>query len=346
MDGPDIDYTSDNDIIAHWHGFIDHESGINMYRVGLAERCLYADEVTKNHSHVIAFSEVLHSEKSVIFHTNRTGKLFVTVVAFNNAMEPSKPVCSDGVTRDDTPPSVVNITLQNSKWSESIVCANNIAWLMHSSIKTVKLHQSFNCQQRCSAAPNVYAMFSLIPTMHTPDSDEAVSDFMCSNLPDYNPERVIYLPNDHINLRWDVSESGSQIQDYFIGFGDNPQGNPNIVGYHSTNRKPYYRQKHEGIGGNLIFYIFIKAVNRARLEKKFIFGPVLIDETAPLYKEIPHVQIIDKHIVLGWENDTFFDLEQTTQIDQIFFQIGNYLYLPSNTHLFPKKVAILLPTLN
>ena len=319
--------------MAHWHGFIDHESGVKLYRVGLAERCLDEDELSRNASIIISFSEVLFSETSVVFHTNRTGKMFVTVVAFNNAMEPSLPACSDGITRDNKPPNVANIVLQNSKWSESIICVNNTAWLMHSVIARIELIQSSNCQKRCSNFSYDSSIFSAIPVLNMSDSDEAVSDFMCETLQDYTPDTIIFLPTDQIYLHWDVTESVSQIHDYSIGFGDDPLGRPNIVAYQSTDRKSYYRRKHEGLGENTIFYIFIKVVNRASMEKVTIFGPVLIDESPPLYKEIPSVYIENNFAVVGWENDTFYDMEQTAQINEVYFQIGICFLILANTFI-------------
>ncbi|XP_052788796.1 uncharacterized protein LOC128223559 [Mya arenaria] len=44
-DNYDIDYTSDVSILVHWHGFIDHESGIKLFRVGLSDRCLSTQDL-------------------------------------------------------------------------------------------------------------------------------------------------------------------------------------------------------------------------------------------------------------------------------------------------------------
>ncbi|XP_053399196.1 uncharacterized protein LOC128556970 [Mercenaria mercenaria] len=41
----DIDYTSGDTFLIHWHGFIDHESEIKTYRIGLAARCLGQTEL-------------------------------------------------------------------------------------------------------------------------------------------------------------------------------------------------------------------------------------------------------------------------------------------------------------
>ena len=41
VDSSDIDYTSNDDVTIHWHEFIDHESGIKLYRVALGRECMY-----------------------------------------------------------------------------------------------------------------------------------------------------------------------------------------------------------------------------------------------------------------------------------------------------------------
>lgn len=42
-----------------------------------------------------------------------SGKYFITVVAFNNAMDPSMAVCSDGVTYSITSPEISHVSVNN-----------------------------------------------------------------------------------------------------------------------------------------------------------------------------------------------------------------------------------------
>jgi hypothetical protein len=41
----EMDFTSSRQLLVRWHGFEDHESGMRLYRVVLATRCLTAQEV-------------------------------------------------------------------------------------------------------------------------------------------------------------------------------------------------------------------------------------------------------------------------------------------------------------
>ncbi|WAR31809.1 hypothetical protein MAR_034351 [Mya arenaria] len=64
-------------------------------------------------------------------------------------------------------------------------------------------------------------------------------------------------------------------------------------------------------------------INKAGLERIATIGPVLIDQTPPLNKTLPQVLSESEHIVFGWDISTFYDEEQSAQIDQIFFQFAH-----------------------
>jgi hypothetical protein len=52
---------------------------------------------------------------------DKPGKYYLTVMAYNHALDHSKPVCSDGVTIDDTPAVVSDIVIQNAVTTEGLV---------------------------------------------------------------------------------------------------------------------------------------------------------------------------------------------------------------------------------
>ncbi|XP_052238458.1 uncharacterized protein LOC127849748 [Dreissena polymorpha] len=120
LDYKDIDYTSEDSFVIHWHGFIDHESGIKLYRLGLAARCLTNNELYNftEVTEIMVYKEL--TETSVRFPANFTGKRFVTIIALNHAMESSKPVCSDGITRDTSAPLIRNLTIGHAAWTETV----------------------------------------------------------------------------------------------------------------------------------------------------------------------------------------------------------------------------------
>ncbi|XP_052788798.1 uncharacterized protein LOC128223561 [Mya arenaria] len=326
-DSPDIDYTSDDSILVHWHGFIDHESGIKLYRVGLSDRCLSSQDLynfTESPS-VSILSELLFSEESVRIPTTFTGKRFVTVIALNNAMEPSRPACSDGITRDISPPEFRNMTLQHGQLSESLICLHGEVYLMQTNMQRAKLHNTSVCQSVCGADVEKHNITEMYQIDEIKEKDEDISSFLCEHFPLYTNDTLIYLPNDNVFITWVIEEGGSQIDDFFVGLGVSPTeiASPSIREYQSTQKKNYFKRIHEGIGPDEIFYIFVKVINKAGLENIATIGPVLIDQTPPLNRTLHQVIVESEHIVFGWDSNTLYDEEQTAQIDQIYFQIAH-----------------------
>ena len=343
----DIDYTDDEMFYVNWHGFIDHESGIRLYRVGLADRCLSKEEVYQMNDSVseAIFAEANDPDNVVQLPATFTGKRYVTGIAINNAMDPSDPVCSDGISKDLSPPEFRNIIIDNARWSESLYCFENKTWFLQSDLIRVKLADVHSCNSACNfetswpfieAIPVISADEGITESVvnrnvtHTELLSERnstlISDILCSEFSVYDSNSLIYLPNDHINMHWDISDEFSQIEDFFVGFGesDSEAIAPGLVNYQSTDKRFFFTVNHIAVGTDKEFFIFLKAVNKAGLETIMTIGPVLVDQTPPKFTYIPEVHIDGDNVVVGWENDTFFDEEQTAEIHQISFQIGMY----------------------
>ena len=317
-DSKDIDYISDDSFQVHWHGFIDHESGIKLYRIGLSHRCLGKDELYNFTTvpDILVYEELSFSQQSVRIPANFTGKRFVTIIALNNAMEPSEAVCSDGITRDLSPPEIRNLTLQNGRWSESILCSEGKVYLLESSLQNVQITNTNPCQQLCQYESEASPMANLLPINYETKNDNYVSDFLCKNFHVYRNDTIIYLPNDHLYLQWDVVETGSQINEFYVGIGlDATEKKSPSFGFTSTNKRTSFKRRHDALGSNELFYIFIKVSNKAGLENVYTFGPVLIDQSPPLNRTLPNILIEDDNIIFGWDESTFYDEEQTEPID-------------------------------
>ena len=344
VDYPDIDYTSDQTFMVHWHGFIDHESGIKLYRIGLASRCLSKEELYYQNSSLsdILLEEVEFPLNSLRMSANFTGKRFVSCIALNNAMDPSNVVCSDGISKDHSPPSLKNITVADARWSESLYCSKNETWLLRSDLVKIKLSSTQICNSACNVQMNdpllegipshfsrrngavqfnnktLSVNFSAEPENTYADE----SDFLCTMYRTYD-SNIIYIPNDRIVIHWDVEEDKSQMHDYFVGFGKTykEKDAPGLINYISTDRNSAFKLRHSGIGTDKEFFVFLKAINKAGLETIVPIGPLLVDQTPPKFKSVPAAEIKGDTIVVGWENNTFYDEEQTEPVSQIFFQI-------------------------
>lgn len=220
--GRDVDYTSENRTIIHWEGFIDHESGIKFYKVAISRTCLNTDEMTSDvNGYVLNDTRILTTEHSNVAMTfPGEGKYFTTVVAFNNAMEPSYASCSDGITYDTTPLDIVDFRGRNFVIEDSIACTGNKTWLIKEDLTRVALKNSPVCDDMCSrfSFPD---FISSLPIERRKASDSAYSDGICAILKPFGKNPIL-TSSDTLDLQWNFSDEYSQLNDFQIGFGRNP----------------------------------------------------------------------------------------------------------------------------
>ena len=70
-------------------------------------------------------NDLLQVKETMLTYASRTvsgpGTYHCTVVAYNKALEPSEPVCSDGVTVDTTAPEIHEVSIENSWTKDGLV---------------------------------------------------------------------------------------------------------------------------------------------------------------------------------------------------------------------------------
>ncbi|CAC5398105.1 unnamed protein product [Mytilus coruscus] len=318
---PDIDYTSINEVTVHWHGFIDLESGIKLYRVAIGRNCIKGlnnKEAGKMNGSFLL--ETAHEYAKLAFPDGR-GKYHVTVIAFNQAMSPSKMACSDGITFDESVPEIVNVSIKHAKTVESIGCYNGVPWLVKQNLSRVKLFGD-ECSKLCTNKSN-YDMLNLLPIIQeNTGEDITVSSFMCRTISCYK-QNIIYTPTDLFQITWGISEDYSQISNAYVGFGKDLSviDSPNLMAYTKTHHLKNYIQHHPGLIGEKTIFLFIKVQNRAGLEQKIWFGPILADETPPVCQVIPKPVIDNGFVIAQWDTKTFYDTEQTEEIGSVMFRV-------------------------
>ena len=66
------------------------------------------------------------------FEASDNGTYFITVAAYNRALDPSDPVCSDGVTIDTVVPSISEVVVKDAKTTRGLFKddTDNV-WLLH-----------------------------------------------------------------------------------------------------------------------------------------------------------------------------------------------------------------------
>jgi hypothetical protein len=121
-----------------------------------------------------------------------------------------------------------------------------------------------------------------------------------------------------------VTDPESQIHGVEIGLASTKSHSiaPDILSYGPTRRKQSDKQLHSTIDSGIPFFIMIKATSKAGLETLVMMGPVVIDDTPPLYKGDVKVIVDQKFVFVVWDNETFVDEEQRELISTVLFKIG------------------------
>lgn len=321
---PDIDYTSEASVIVRWNGFIDHESGIMKYRIGIGEHCLSAAEMNV-YSHDLPNNSSLYesSEAYLKVYLPHDGLYYVSVLAYNNALEPSEVACSDGVFRDTTPTKVTDLTLESAKVKPVIGCYDNKVWHIFENLTAYKLQKTEQCNIACNSTMTMQ-LVEYLPKRNRYSNHSSYSTAMCTKLSSFSENWFIYLPSDKIKLRWALEENESQIQKVYTGFGSTSSASmsPDLISYLETKKFNEYHIVHSGLDPGIPVYAFVKVKNKADLTTLVPFGPIIIDETPPLYRGNVAVIKDPEYIYVGWTENTFMEAEQKEPIESVLFRIG------------------------
>ncbi|XP_067670383.1 uncharacterized protein [Haliotis asinina] len=319
VDGPDVDYTSEDTVLVNWAGFIDRDSGISHYLVSLASKCLTLDEM-QNNTDTVTVAEGINAAKLTI--RKEMTKYYTTVIGFNKASSPSKPACSDGITRDISSPTLFNVSLSKAQTSqEHIACVDDELWLVTRNLTLRPVTKTLKCLQRCKSKimPTVANIF---PKSNDILNDTELADSLCGSL-DFITNSIIFLPSDKIDLHWTCSANDSQLKDFSVAFGSDKSTihDPDVLNYASSKGRHSFKLNHAGFAGKNVFYIFMKVVTKAGLSTLVTFGPVMIDNTPPVITgKITPVSEGD-FVMITWQKNTFTDPEQQDSQFTVLYRI-------------------------
>ncbi|KAK3581570.1 hypothetical protein CHS0354_031918 [Potamilus streckersoni] len=169
---PEVDFQQSLTLNAFWEGFFDKESGIMFYRYMFAETCVGKEYF------------VLESPlRSQTFETTTTyatftapkeGKYYITVAAYNHALEHSDPVCSDGVVIDTFSPSVIEVEVTGARAMPGLVKDNqgNI-WVLS---RDRFIRKVFRPTQACRDKANRLSFLADLPKQRHPN-DTIVDEY-------------------------------------------------------------------------------------------------------------------------------------------------------------------------
>ncbi|XP_076468275.1 uncharacterized protein LOC143299060 [Babylonia areolata] len=305
----EVDYQSERELNAHWWGFIDRESGLQFYQVAFDSQCL--DSAVFGHNTQDARVKLTYNTFAS-WEAPSEGMYYVTVVAFNRALEMSRPVCSDGVRVDSTRPSLSRVYVGGARvvggvFREEQEGGDASLWLLDTD-RTRRVVDSPDNACLVSATDDVdvemyaeSAVTSPVPGVEACAHGALNISFISS----------FYLaPEHHLFLNWSGSDVESGIHDYEVGLATTPDTEvADISTFTSTHQRSFYRQHHPGLQEGTPFFILLRATNRAGLRAVLPLGPVTLVRTPPFYSGSVTLTLTSDALLVTWDNALFTDVD-------------------------------------
>ena len=260
IDGPvgsaDRDYQAENLLEWHWRSFIDHESGISKYQFVVSHHCYTMEEMVAGNisddTSVLYFGET--NQQHTSFNVSVPDTYHLSVIAFNNALDPSQAACSSGVTVDHSAPVLKHVYLPAARTQPSIACShNNSIWYITSSFTAQPLAYIAQCERHCQSPIDVSIFHQEIHwsnngTIIFPPQKK--SEELCFLLPTFQPKHGVFFATDNLEISWKFEEKESQVRDFLVGLSTDRNNSimPDVIDYVSTHNKTHFKCSHCGVG--------------------------------------------------------------------------------------------------
>ncbi|XP_064643638.1 uncharacterized protein LOC135497735 [Lineus longissimus] len=306
---PDVDYQSSRFLTAHWKGFFDHESGIAYYQFIWGTSCANASVFGISYDN----SKVKKTTRGITrWIAPAGGRYFITVVAFNIALDHSIPVCSDGVIVDETGPVFGELTVENTKTIPGLVKENGTVYFVGVDRKKIRIR---NPSKLCITNATNTTDITIYPdsTFSNGTIKTEGTDFCEAKHPMSLTSSTPLTKDRYISVNWTASDGESGIDGYQFGLMTNPNESqaPDILPFEQTNfgNVGHHKRHHPGLSAGREFYIILKAKNKAMLITTKVFGPFVVEVTPPKFNGKIMVRAVQGELVPEWHPMDFTDGE-------------------------------------
>ncbi|XP_071082513.1 uncharacterized protein [Haliotis cracherodii] len=307
---PEVDYQDSLQLHAHWDGFFDRESGVKFYQYQFSDKCLQKEHFGLDTS-TLNVTETYSTHAA--WSASSPGTYHVTVVAYNRALEESDPVCSDGVTLDDTPPAVGQIAVAASSIAPGLVTTSSgMVWFIDNHRRRSRVTEP-NTQCRSKGTAIDAAELEKFPihvmrngTMLARNATFCIQSEALSSF-----HQIFISTQHHLFVNWTGTDAESGIYDYEVGLMSDPSGEaaPDILPYTSTHHHPQYQGYHPSLSEGQPFYIAIKAINKAGLTSIQVLGRLLVHTQKPVFNGGVTAALTPSlsHLLVTWNNSDVTD---------------------------------------
>ncbi|XP_038057739.1 uncharacterized protein LOC119729229 [Patiria miniata] len=304
----EVDYQEGSDLSAHWEGFFDKESGVKFYQ--------YLFDYSCRTGNTTVGSAMNDMTKTTSTHASWTapspGQYYITVIAYNRALEPSEAVCSDGVVIDTSPPELTQIAISFARmWPGLAKDAEGRVWFINEHCRKMEL---MNASSDCSSMAALVDDLSVYPEIAGSDNSSAIlqGDQDCLWISPI--EQKSFLPTDkHVTISWTGGDTESAMYNYEIGLSSDPSNpTPDLVTFMSTSGHDHFVMYHPHISQGAVFFLVLKAINKAQLSTSKVVGPIVVDTTPPMFVGHISVHVEDEYLIAEWGDGGFIDDEDTS----------------------------------
>ncbi|XP_078682372.1 uncharacterized protein LOC144916849 [Branchiostoma floridae x Branchiostoma belcheri] len=326
----DLDFQQDTVIQASWEGFFDRESGVMFYMYGFAEDCLTLENVTEfgnTSNYQVANTTSTHAE----WEATHPGLYHCTVIAFNRALEPSEPVCSDGVTIDVTPPVIADLSVDNLHYTPGVVRGKDgEVWLVDSSGLRHPINEpSATCRDVSQEVDDVN-LWPAQNVLSNGTKHPGYSDSDCLTAGPFSGNGFLSREN-MLSLRWTGEDPESEIYDFAVGLSSTLSPDlPDILPFTSTNAHFHFTTYHPDLDEGKQFYLVLKAINRAQISTTKVLGPFIVDVTPPVFSSLIEVTLEEKNgsqaLVARWDSrpTSVHDIDDTGRFYKFEYAVGHH----------------------
>ncbi|XP_072048763.1 uncharacterized protein [Amphiura filiformis] len=300
---PEVDFQQSRDLWANWK-FIDKESRIQFYRVWVGTEC-----VSDVENSVQTISTSLLVMPSQLTEVGK--KYYVTVTAYNTALQPSLPICSDGVVIDDSPPLISAIDIERGVVTPGLirVAGATDVWFVNARRKRCKI---FNAKEQClqNSKETLVQELELIPLM-AERNDSICTDTdvgNCDKLSSF--QSSIYLAVDkNLVITWEGEDPESKIFKYEVGLSSDAANIIPDLGQFDTHSHSSYTIHHPALSHGMIVFLTVQAINNAQLSSTKVVGPLMIDLTPPEFMGQIRLSAEMDDLIVDFRRQDFLDDE-------------------------------------
>ncbi|KAL3873929.1 hypothetical protein ACJMK2_037006, partial [Sinanodonta woodiana] len=322
LGSPEVDYQNILEIHAYWDSFFDKESGIMFYRYGFGKSCITKEHFLLDYNGHVQLIETYETKAS--YQAPEEGTYYITVAAYNHALDSSTPVCSDGVTIDTTSPIIKELKVERMRIRPMLVTssADSRVWYISKDRELYSVPDADStCRNKASSISEQVLKQFPVKRYANGTSKSVSSTIACIA----GPLRQIIgtlTALHNLTMSWKTESGPGGVFDYEVGLSSTNTMFPDRMDFFSTKQHANVLIQDPNLLTGERFYILIRTTSKSSVMNIQVFGPFIVDTTKPTLNGEISVHLRGQYLEASWSGDTFIDEEDSSPLT-FQFAIGH-----------------------